>query len=150
VGVVAAVFLIPWAGGEEPEASEELAAAEVPPPAQEESTTPAQTQPMAQETVQVTPPDPRPEPAPPPTVAAETTLTKWTSTWVNLRNARDPDAEIVRVLNPGEQVEVADLVGGWWVVFVDGEMVGFVARSLILDQPPGAEPDTAVPAFRLP
>ena len=36
-------------------------------------------------------------------------------------------------------------------IFVAGAyLVGFVAASLILDQPPGLEPDTAVPAFRLP
>jgi hypothetical protein len=63
------------------------------------------------------------------------TIVKWTSTWVNVRDGRSPAAAILRVLDPGERVEVADLQRGWWAVYSEGVRIGYVARSLMRDEP---------------
>lgn len=145
-----AIFLIPLAGGEESDDPAQLTTPEEQPPAQVEMAAPTQPAPVSPDSLPVTPPAVQAEVALPPADTTQVTLTRWTSNWVNVRAARDPDAEIVRVLTPGQEVEVGDLDQGWWAVYLEGETVGFVAASLILDQPPGSEPDTAVPAFRLP
>jgi ribosomal protein L37E len=66
------------------------------------------------------------------------TQTRWATTWANLRGAPRVPSAVIRVLQPGERVEVAMLRLGWWSVFVDGERVGFVANSVLTDQ--GGEP----------
>jgi RNA polymerase subunit RPABC4/transcription elongation factor Spt4 len=145
-----AVLMITLIGGEAPDDSVEPASPEEHPPAQVEAATPTQPSPVQPDSVVVTQPIVQPEATPPPVETTVATVTRWTANWVNVRADRDPDAEILRVLTPGQEVQVADLAQGWWAVYLEGEMIGFVARSLILDQPPGSEPDTAVPAFRLP
>lgn len=72
----------------------------------------------------------------PPSPEQPVTVVRWTSTWVNVREDRSPDAPVIRILNPGERVDVADLQRGWWAVYRGGEMLGYVARSLIIEQPP--------------
>jgi len=154
VGVVivlaVAVSMIPLVGGEAPDDSVELASPEEQPPPKVETATPTPPSPVQPDSTVITQPTVQPEAAPAQVEAAVTTLTRWTAKWVNVRADRNPDAEILRVLTPGQRVEVADLAHGWWAVYLQGEMIGFVANSLILDQPPGSEPDTGVPAFRLP
>ena len=56
---------------------------------------------------------------------------RWTLTWVNVRDARSPESEVVRVLNPGERVTVGDRARGWWMVYIDGAAVGYVANSVL-------------------
>lgn len=96
---------------------------------------------------------PTPEPAPPPTAispgvaagvpAAPTpsadsvaTETKWTLDWANVREGRALGTRVVRVLRPGSPVRVTDRQAGWWAFYVDGRVVGYVAGSLLADQPP--------------
>jgi uncharacterized protein YgiM (DUF1202 family) len=83
------------------------------------------------------PPVARPIPASAPTQPREQpeTTVKWTSTWVNLREGRSPESAVLQTLDPGEPVEVADLQRGWWAVYLDGELIGYVARSVMRDQP---------------
>jgi RNA polymerase subunit RPABC4/transcription elongation factor Spt4 len=64
------------------------------------------------------------------------TETRWTRTWVNLREGRGTSASVVRILRRGERLEVASFYGGWWAVYQDGQHVGYVANSELQDQPP--------------
>lgn len=81
-------------------------------------------------------------PAPSPTDSAAT-QTKWTLDWVNVRQGRALDAPVVRILRPGSAVQVADRQSGWWALHLDGRVIGYVAGSVLGDQPPAAmRPDT--------
>ena len=59
-----------------------------------------------------------------------------------MREDRDVDSDVVSVLRPGEQIEVADLESRWWAVYVDGRRVGYISASLVVNEIPAAEPDT--------
>lgn len=73
------------------------------------------------------------------------TQTKWTLDWANVREGRALEAPVVRVLRPGASVQVRDRQLGWWALYLDGRVVGYVAGSVLGDQPPEvARPDTAV------
>lgn len=81
--------------------------------------------------------------APPAPAPAPQTVTRWTSTWVNVRQERSPNSQVLRILNPGQRVDVADLQRGWWMLFLDDEMIGYVAQSTLRSEPPeqrGLEP----------
>jgi hypothetical protein len=72
------------------------------------------------------------------------TQTKWTLDWANVRESRALEAPVVGILRPGAPVQVTDRQQGWWALFLDGRVVGYVAGSLLADQPPlAAHPDTA-------
>ncbi len=73
---------------------------------------------------------------PTPPAAGRPTETRWTTTWVNIREGRGTGTDVVSVLDPGERVEVAVFWGGWWAVFVDGQRVGYIANSELQDRPP--------------
>lgn len=68
-------------------------------------------------------------------------VTRWLSNWANVREGRGLESPILRVLPPGREVVVANRVSGWWEVYLDHRFIGYVAGSLLLDQPP----DTLVP-----
>ena len=76
----------------------------------------------------------------PPTATPKTTgpstQTKWTSTWVNVREGRGTDTRIVQVLDPGQRVEVDSLQGRWWGLYIDGRRIGYVANSVLGDESP--------------
>lgn len=74
--------------------------------------------------------------APPAPATTPQTVTRWTSTWVNVREDRSPSSQVLRILNPGQRVDVADLQRGWWALYAGGEMIGYVARSTLHDEPP--------------
>ena len=61
---------------------------------------------------------------------------RWTSTWANLRSARSPESPVVRILDPGQRVEVGDLRAGWWAVYEAGQLVGYVANSVLQTEAP--------------
>jgi RNA polymerase subunit RPABC4/transcription elongation factor Spt4 len=61
---------------------------------------------------------------------------RWASDYVNVRELRAVGSDIVRVLSPGERVEVGLSWQGWWAVFVNGQPVGYVDGSYLQDQPP--------------
>jgi hypothetical protein len=56
---------------------------------------------------------------------------RYAQTWVNVRAGRSGTAEAVRILDPGEQVEVDSLRRGWYRISIDGRPVGYVDRSLL-------------------
>jgi hypothetical protein len=43
----------------------------------------------------------------------------------------------VRVLNPGERVEVQDPNRSWSLVYVGGRAVGYLSVALLVAEPPG-------------
>lgn len=78
--------------------------------------------------------------APPPTpTIVDTTVratTRWAADWANVRASPTRNAPSVHVLNPGQRIEVGTYTRGWWEVFVDGQLLGYVANSLLLREPP--------------
>jgi hypothetical protein len=54
---------------------------------------------------------------------------RFARTWVNVRGDRGRAAPAVRVLNPGEAVQVDSLSRGWYRVLIDGRAAGYVHRS---------------------
>ncbi len=76
----------------------------------------------------------------PPTATPRTTgpstQTKWTSTWVNVREGRGTDTRIVQILDPGQRVEVDSLQARWWVVYTDGKPIGYIHNSVLQDESP--------------
>jgi ribosomal protein L37E len=82
-----------------------------------------------------TPGAPHPSPKP-----AAGSVTRYARTWVNVRDGRDRAAPAVRVLNPGEQVIVDSLLGGWYRVLAEGQPLGYVHRSNLDAAPPTARP----------
>jgi len=72
----------------------------------------------------------RPSPGPAPADADSTEL-RFASTWVNVRAAPSGTAPVVRILEPGDTVEVDSLKRGWYRAVNDGQTLGYVARSLV-------------------
>ncbi len=71
-----------------------------------------------------------------PKTAGPSTQTKWTTTWVNVREGRGTDTPVVQVIRPGQRVEVDSLQGRWWGLYVDGERIGYVANSVLQNESP--------------
>lgn len=114
--------------------AEEPVAASFPPPVQAAPAEPAPLDP-----VQVPTPSPADSGA-----TAVRTQTRWTNDWANVRERRELEAPVVRVLRPASAVQVSDRQMGWWALYLDGRMVGYVAGSLLNDRPPVlSPPDTA-------
>lgn len=81
---------------------------------------------------------PAEEPAPKavPDAEAVPTQTRWTLDWANVREGRALGTRVVRVLRPGSTVQVTDRQAGWWALYADGQVVGYVAGSVLGDRPP--------------
>jgi hypothetical protein len=69
-----------------------------------------------------------------------TTLRRYAQTWVNVRGQRRVASPVIRVLNPGEGVQVDSLQVGWYRVVVDGRPGGYVHRSNLGTAPPPTLP----------
>jgi ribosomal protein L37E len=54
---------------------------------------------------------------------------RFARTWVNVRSGRSRAAPAIRVLNPGDAVQVDSLSRGWYRVLIDGRAAGYVHRS---------------------
>jgi hypothetical protein len=54
---------------------------------------------------------------------------RFARTWVNVRGGRGRAAPTIRVLNPGDAVQVDSLSRGWYRVLIDGRAAGYVHRS---------------------
>ncbi len=57
--------------------------------------------------------------------------TRWTSTWVNVREQRTTTSQVVLVLDPGVEVEVGNKQGAWWEARVNGHVVGYLSNSVL-------------------
>ena len=77
----------------------------------------APVHPPAVSSASVTPTAPRPLPK------------RFARTWVNVRGGRGRATPAVRVLNPGDSVQVDSLSRGWYRVLIDGHPAGYVHRS---------------------
>ena len=64
----------------------------------------------------------------PPSVA-NPLATRVARTWVNVRGGPGRTSPTVRVLNPGDAVQVDSLNRGWYRVLIDGRAAGYVHRS---------------------
>ncbi|MBI4502255.1 MAG: SH3 domain-containing protein [Gemmatimonadetes bacterium] len=76
--------------------------------------------------------------APAPTDSSSAVQPKVVAGWANVREEPKPDAAVVTVLRPGQQVEVVRRRGGWWAVYAEGRRVGYVSRSLLSEEAPPA------------
>jgi hypothetical protein len=68
-------------------------------------------------------------PAPVTPTAPSALATRFARTWVNVRGGRGRATPTVRVLNPGQAVQVDSLIRGWYRVLIDGRVVGYVHHS---------------------
>ncbi len=96
-----------------------------------------EAQPLTSTTpAQLTPPTVASPPIVTPRTTEPSTQTKWTSTWVNVREGRGIDTRIIAVIDPAQRVEVDSLQGSWWVVYIDGKPIGYVANSVLQNESP--------------
>lgn len=77
-----------------------------------------------------------PPPAAEPTTALPSSEIKWTSEWANVREGRALTAPILQILTPGQRVEVDSLRARWWLVYLDGQRIGYVHQTVIQDEEP--------------
>ncbi len=77
-----------------------------------------------------------PPPVAEPTTALPSTQIKWTLEWANVREERSLTAPIIRIFTPGQRVEVDSLRARWWLVYLDGQRMGYVHQTLIQDEEP--------------
>lgn len=64
----------------------------------------------------------------------------YASTWMNVRAGRSGSAPVVRVLRPGEVVQVDSLRQGWFRLVSGPEPLGYVDRRLLDSSPPTVSP----------
>lgn len=74
-----------------------------------------------------------PAPRPP---APTSLLVRWTDNWVNLREGPGLGYDVVRIILPGTRIEVGRSQSGWWPVWEQGDVVGYVAGSELARTPP--------------
>ena len=60
---------------------------------------------------------------------------RYARNWANVRAGRNIDSAVVAVLRPGERVQAAHPLGGWWAVWADSVLVGYVATDLLSTTP---------------
>jgi hypothetical protein len=77
---------------------------------------------------------PAPVPAASPATGGQQ-VRRYARTWVNIRGDRSRSAVSVGVLNPGDEVMVDSLIGGWYRVVDDGRLIGYVHRSTLTVAP---------------
>ena len=65
---------------------------------------------------------------------------RFARTWVNVRSGRSPRADVVAALLPGDTVIADSLVRGWYRVSFEGQVIGYVYRTLLVEQPPPTTP----------
>jgi|GEM_PF-2608179 len=141
--VVVFLFYLAFSGNDdsapEPSTPPIQAAEQTPSPA-------ADARPTVEETEQTQEPEPiaratpivveTPPVQPAPSDTSIGPRTRWTADWVNVRSEPRPNSQVVQVLDPGLRVEVGTFNEGFWEVFLDGQLLGYVANSLLLREPP--------------
>jgi len=109
------------------------------PPAPSESLRPA----VADSPATAVTPAPAPPPTPPPAAPprhSETGERRYASTWVNVRAGPSGKAPIVRILQPGESIQVDSLREGWYQVLANGGPGGYVDGGLVGRDRPAQSP----------
>jgi len=79
-----------------------------------------------------------PAPIPPePTAMVSSTgvISRYASTWINIRSRRSPRAPVLRILRPGDLVQVDSLQVGWYRVVSQQRPFGYVDRRLLSNSP---------------
>lgn len=64
----------------------------------------------------------------------------YASTWMNVRAGRSGGAPVLRILRPGEGVQVDSLRQGWFRLVSGPEPLGYVDRRLLDSSPPSVSP----------
>jgi len=81
-----------------------------------------------------------PPPSPPPSNQSPTGEHRFAKTWVNVRSGPSGNASIVRVLQPGERIQVDSLQEGWYQVLANGRPDGYVDGNLVIRDRPTPNP----------
>lgn len=141
LALIAANGLRQWAGQKEVS----IAGMPAPPLPSAVTSTPAvaERDPVAPvATTARTEPAPVPAPArpslPPPArrAALPAAAQRYASTWINVRSARSSQAPVLRVLQPGESVQVDSLAQGWYQIVTADEVQGYADRRLLSEAAP--------------
>ncbi len=61
---------------------------------------------------------------------------RYANTWMNVRADRSNTAPVVRVLRPGEEVQVDLLKQGWYRVVSDSQALGYADQRYLDTMPP--------------
>ena len=72
----------------------------------------------------------------PPPVETAGRHRRYAAMWMNVRADRSSSAAVLRILRPGELVQVDMLVQGWYRVVSAGEQPGWADRRLLDTLPP--------------
>jgi hypothetical protein len=56
---------------------------------------------------------------------------RFARTWTKVHARRSVDGELVAVLLPGDTVQADSLVGSWWRIALDGQVIGYVHASTL-------------------
>jgi len=62
-------------------------------------------------------------------------ISRYASTWVNIRAGRSPRAPVLRILRPGDLVQVDSLQEGWYRVVSQQRPLGYVDRRFLSSSP---------------
>jgi hypothetical protein len=66
--------------------------------------------------------------------SAAPTRARKVAAWANVRQEPSAEAAVVQVLRPGQQIDVVQRRGGWWAVYTEGRRLGYVSRTLLVDE----------------
>lgn len=77
----------------------------------------------------------------PPRVVPRDAHTRWTISWANIRVARDTVSAVVRPVPPGTPLLAAQQQNGWWAVYDDSVLVGYMAGDLLRSSPDDTIPN---------
>jgi hypothetical protein len=61
----------------------------------------------------------------------------WTQTWVNVRERPGTTSTVIKILTPGQPVDVINPERQWSLVYVDGQVLGYLSVALLAERPPG-------------
>jgi len=108
-----------------------------PPPAASHSLAPASTD---SATTPALPAPAAPPVSPPPPNQTQAGEHRYAKTWVNVRSGPSGKASIVRILQPGEKIQVDSLQEGWYQVLANGRPDGYVDGNLVDTDRPSHTP----------
>lgn len=71
-----------------------------------------------------------------PAVTERSLQVRWTVSWANVRAEPRESAFVLEQLPPGTRVEGFRRPSGWWLVYMYGDSIGYVAGALLHPSPP--------------